>query len=80
MAQYEVTLPDLGEDIEEATVSFWQVEEGDTVNQDDDLLEVVTDKANLNVPSPVGGKVIKLLAEEGSKIKVGQKIALIDTE
>jgi pyruvate dehydrogenase E2 component (dihydrolipoamide acetyltransferase) len=77
----EVKLPDLGEDApDEATVSFFFVDEGDDVKEGDDLVEMVTDKATFEVPAPAAGKVVEIKAEEEQIIKVGQVLAVIDTE
>jgi len=79
MAEVEVRLPTLGEDgPEEATISFFKVGEGDAVKKDDDLVEVLTDKATFNIPSPADGKVSRILVEEDESIKVGQVLAVIE--
>ena len=79
--QVEVKLPDLGEDAgEEATVSFFHFQEGDKVNENDNLVEMVTDKAAFDVPCPVSGVLKKILAEEDEIIQVGQPLAIIETE
>ena len=80
MPVIEVKLPDLGEEITSANVSFWHVEEGDVVSENSDLLEVVTEKATFNVPSPLDGKLIKKKFDEGEEIKVGETIAVLETE
>lgn len=75
---YEVRLPDLGEEAEdEASVSYWQVEEGDRVEKGDDLVEMTTDKAVFNVPSPVSGMIERIMVEEGDVVKVGEVMAII---
>jgi len=75
----EVKLPPLGEGApEEAEVSFWYVEEGEKIEQGQDLVEMVTDKAAFTVPAPVGGTVKTILAAEGDKVKVGQVMAIVD--
>ena len=75
----EVKLPELGAEAgEEATVSFWIVQEGDEVSEGDDLVEMLTDKANFNVPSPTAGVVKKICAEENSVIKVGDPLCEIE--
>lgn len=77
----EVKLPELGEDApDEATVSFFFVEEGDTVKEGEDLVEMVTDKATFEVPAPASGKVVEVKAEEEQIIKVGGVLAVIETE
>ena len=79
MAEVEVRLPTLGEDgPDEAVISFFMVEEGDDVKKDADLVELLTDKATFNMPSPADGKVKRILVEENEKIKVGQVLAIIE--
>ena len=68
---YLFRLPDLGEGIVEAEVVRWLVREGDTVRQDEPLLEVQTDKALVALPSPVAGRVVRLGAAEGERVRVG---------
>lgn len=80
MAQYEVKLPDLGEGVEKATLSFWHFEEGNKVVKDNDLVEAVTDKATFNIPVPVTGILTKIFFKEGDEIKVNDVVAIINTE
>jgi pyruvate/2-oxoglutarate dehydrogenase complex dihydrolipoamide acyltransferase (E2) component len=78
---FEVRLPALGDDEdapEEAKVSFWYVDEGESVEKDDDLVEMVTDKAAFSVPSPVSGKILSVLAKEGEAVRVGEVIATVE--
>ncbi len=71
-------LPELGEDApDKADVSFWYVAEGDDVEEGDDMVEMVTDKAAFTVPSPVSGKIDAILVEEGDTVQVGQVMAKI---
>ena len=75
----EVPLPDLGEDAgDEATIAFWYFEIGEAVVEEDDLVEMVTDKATFQVPSPGSGKLVEILAQEGDKVKVGQVMAVLE--
>ena len=75
MAAYTATLPSLGDDAgDEAQVSFVHVAPGDTVAEGAGLIEMVTDKAAFDVPSPKTGKIIKVLVGEGDTIKVGAPI------
>jgi len=74
----EVKVPDLGTGVEGATVSMWHYTPGDTVKQDDNLVELVTDKATFEVPSPVSGKVIETAIPEGSVVRAGDLLAIID--
>jgi len=80
MAEIEIKLPNLGEEIKSANVSFWHVEEGDVISENSDLLEVVTEKATFNVPSPTNGKLIKKNFGEGEEVKVGEIIAVLEAE
>jgi pyruvate/2-oxoglutarate dehydrogenase complex dihydrolipoamide acyltransferase (E2) component len=70
-------LPELGEGIETATVAFWHVKEGETVTADQDIVEMVTDKATFNVSAGQDGHLEKILAKEGEEIKIGQPLAVI---
>ncbi len=75
----EVKLPELGEGVNEASVSYWLYQEGDEVKEGEDLVEMTTDKATFNVPSPTSGILKEISVEEGETIKVGQKLASIMT-
>src|ERR1700689_3723148 len=74
----DVTLPQLGESVAEGTISKWLVREGDAVQKDQPLVTIATDKADSELPSPVGGRIAKLLAAEGSVVPVKTVIARID--
>ena len=74
----DVTLPQLGESVTEGTVTKWLVREGDVVTKDQPLLEVATDKADAEVPAPVGGRVVKLVAKEGDVVPVKSVLAQIE--
>jgi 2-oxoglutarate dehydrogenase E2 component (dihydrolipoamide succinyltransferase) len=74
----DVTLPQLGESVAEGTIAKWLVREGDSVQKDQPLVSIATDKADSELPSPVGGRVAKLLAAEGSVVPVKTVIAQID--
>lgn len=73
----EITLPFLAEDVDEATVSYWKVEEGDQVAEEDDLVELSTSKAVFSIPTPVAGTVEEILVQEGDTVKVGQVLCII---
>ena len=78
---YEVKLPDLGEDAgNEATVSLWHFEEGDKIGEDDDLVEMMTDKATFNVPCPRAGILAEIVADEGEIVAVGEVLAILEEE
>lgn len=74
----QITLPNLGENIESGDVLSILVSEGDTVKKNQDLIEVETDKATMPVPSPEAGKIIKILISEGDTVKVGAALMEID--
>lgn len=74
----ELKLPDVGEGIAEGEVVRWLVAEGAKVKEDDPLVEILTDKANVEIPSPVSGTVVKILAAPGQIVKVGGPLALIE--
>lgn len=74
----ELKLPDVGEGIAEGEVVRWLVAEGAKVKEDDPLIEILTDKANVEIPSPVSGIVVKILAAPGQIVKVGGPLALIE--
>ena len=73
----EAKLPHLGEGIEKANVSYWHKSIGDSVKEGEDLVELVTDKATFNMPSPVSGVLKEVLAVEGDEVRVGQILAKI---
>ncbi len=77
--RYEVTLPDLGDDnADRATVSLWLADEGDIVTEDDDLVEMVTDKAAFTVPSPKTGTLVEKLVEEDEEVAVGDVLCILE--
>ncbi len=79
MALVEVPLPVLGEDgPEEATVSFFAVEEGAAVKKDDKLAEVLTDKATFEVVIPADGTVKEIRVQEDETVRVGQVLVIIE--
>ena len=67
----KILVPVLGESITEATVSKWLKNEGDKVEADEPIVELETDKVNLEVPSPVSGTLIKINSKDGSVVEVG---------
>ena len=77
----QVKLPELGDDADqEANVSFFFPEVNDVIKEGDDLVEMVTDKATFNVPSQVTGKVVEIVVNEDQVVKVGEVLAVIETE
>ena len=75
-----VTMPALGESVTEGTVTRWLKKEGETVEVDEPLLEVSTDKVDSEVPSPFAGQVAEILVEEGETVDVGTRLAVIAGE
>lgn len=73
-------MPDIGEGLTEGEIGKWLVQEGDQVKENDPLVEVLTEKVNVEIPSPFGGTVLKLLAEEGEVVEVGEPIVVIGEE
>ncbi|MGM0505589.1 MAG: 2-oxoglutarate dehydrogenase, E2 component, dihydrolipoamide succinyltransferase [Bacteroidota bacterium] len=80
MAKVEVVMPQMGESVMEGTVIEWSKEIGDSIEVDETLLEIATDKVDTEVPSPESGILIEILAGEGDTIEVGQAIAVIETD
>lgn len=74
----EVILPDMGEEVGEATVSFWHHDEGDRVTKGENLVEIVTEKASFQVDAPASGILTKILAVEGEVVKSGQVLGIIE--
>lgn len=78
--QVELIMPKMGESIAEATILKWLKQEGDTIELDEPVLEIATDKVDSEVPSPVSGTITKILFPEGDVVGVGKAIAMIATE
>ena len=73
----KILVPVLGESITEATVAKWLKNKGETVDADEPIVELETDKVNLEVPSPVTGKLIEINSQDGSTVKVGEILGLV---
>ena len=80
MAKFELKLPKMGESVAEATITNWLKEVGDTIESDEPVLEIATDKVDSEVPSEVEGKLVEKLFEADDVVQVGQTIAIIETE
>lgn len=80
MAKFELKLPKMGESVAEATLTSWLKEVGDTIEADEPVLEIATDKVDSEVPSEVDGVLIEKLFNVDDVIEVGQTIAIIETE
>jgi pyruvate/2-oxoglutarate dehydrogenase complex dihydrolipoamide acyltransferase (E2) component len=74
----KVILPELGEGIEKATICYWFFNTGEKVSEKDDLVELTTDKATFNLPSPSSGILTKILIPAGEPAKVGEVLAIIE--
>jgi len=77
---FQFKLPDIGEGVVEGEIVKWLVGDGESVREDQPLVEVMTDKATVEIPSPVAGKVAKRHGQEGGTISVGAVLVEIDTE
>ncbi len=80
MATHAIKVPDLGEGIAEVELVAWRVQPGDTVAEDQVLADVMTDKATVEIPSPVAGRVLALGGEVGQQLAVGAELIRIDVE
>ncbi|TYB80220.1 2-oxo acid dehydrogenase subunit E2 [Bizionia saleffrena] len=80
MARFELKLPKMGESVAEATITSWLKEVGDTIEADEAVLEIATDKVDSEVPSEVDGVLVEKLFNVDDVVQVGQTIAIIETE
>jgi len=80
MAKFELTLPKMGESVAEATITSWLKEVGDTIEMDEAVVEIATDKVDSEVPSEVSGTLVEILYEKDAVVKVGETIAIIETD
>src|SRR6059058_3441208 len=79
MSRFEFRLPDIGEGIAEAEIVAWHVKVGDEIGEDQQLADLMTDKATVEMESPVAGKVIELAGEVGDQVAIGSVLAVIET-
>jgi len=79
MARFEFKLPDIGEGIAEAEIVAWHVKVGDTIAEDQQIADMMTDKATVEMESPVAGKVLELAGEVGDQVPIGSVLAVIET-
>lgn len=77
--RHEMKVPDLGQGVTDGFVVEWLKEVGEDVDEGEGLVEVMTDKANVEVPSPVSGTVVELLVAADTRVKVDDAIAIIET-
>lgn len=75
---FEFKLPDIGEGVTEGEIVKWLVKPGESIHKDQDMVEVMTDKVTVKIPSPVDGKVQEIKYEEGKVVKVGEAMIVID--
>jgi len=80
MSKVDVIMPQMGESIAEGTLTRWLKQIGETVERDEDLFEISTDKVDADIPSPVAGTLVEILVEEGATVEVNTVVARIDTE
>jgi 2-oxoisovalerate dehydrogenase E2 component (dihydrolipoyl transacylase) len=80
MSRYVFKLPDLGEGTVEAEIVGWRVKPGDSVSEDEVIVEVMTDKAAVEVPSPVSGRVLSTTGAPGDMVPVGAELIVLETE
>ncbi|WP_452597475.1 dihydrolipoamide acetyltransferase family protein [Pontimicrobium sp. MEBiC01747] len=80
MARFELKLPKMGESVAEATITSWLKEVGETIEADEAVLEIATDKVDSEVPSEVDGVLVEILFNVDDVVQVGQTIAVIETE
>jgi 2-oxoisovalerate dehydrogenase E2 component (dihydrolipoyl transacylase) len=80
MSRYVFKLPDLGEGTVEAEIVGWRVKPGDTVAEDDVIVEVMTEKAAVEVPAPVSGRVVSITGQPGDMVPVGAELIVLETQ
>jgi 2-oxoglutarate dehydrogenase E2 component (dihydrolipoamide succinyltransferase) len=80
MSAVSVKVPALGESVSEAVIAAWKRAEGDLIKADEPLVEVESEKATVEVPSPGSGRLVKILRKTGDTVKIGEVIAEIDTD
>ena len=80
MAKFEIVMPKMGESIIEATITKWLKNVGETLEEDESIVEIATDKVDSEIPSPVDGVLTEILFNEGDVVPVGTVIALVKTE
>src|SRR5690606_29954941 len=78
MAKYNLLLPRMGESVSEATVVKWLKQPGDSIEIDDSVLDIATDKVDSEVPSPIAGTLLEQLFKENEIAQVGEAIAILE--
>jgi 2-oxoisovalerate dehydrogenase E2 component (dihydrolipoyl transacylase) len=80
MSVHVVKVPDIGEGIAEVEVVEWYVQPGDTIKADQTVADLMTDKATVEVPSPISGRVVSLGGKAGDKMAVGAELIRLETD
>lgn len=80
MAEYKLLLPSMGEGVMEATIISWLFKEGDFIKEEESVVEIATDKVDSDVPTPVSGKIVKILKQKDEIAAVGEAIAILETD
>jgi len=75
----EVRFPPLEDDVVEGVITYWHFEEGEEVEELDDLVEVSSAESTYSIPSPISGVLIERCVNEGEKVKVGDNLAIVNT-
>src|SRR5437660_3198019 len=78
MGRYVVKLPDIGEGMTEAEIVAWHVKPGQPIREEDPLVDIMTDKATVELPAPVGGTVVAINGNPGEKRAVGSELVVLD--
>jgi len=78
--KHELRLTDIGEGLEEAEIISWLVKVGDTVERDQPVVEVMTDKSNADLPAPASGTIVAVSGDQGDIVHVGQLLAIIESD
>src|SRR5437588_10728426 len=78
MGRYVVKLPDIGEGMTEAEIVAWHVKPGQAIREEDPLADIMTDKATVELPSPVAGTVVAINGKPGDKRPVGSELVVLD--
>jgi len=80
MTRFTFKLPDIGEGISEAEIVAWHVAVGDRVEEDQQLADMMTDKATVEMESPVAGTIVELAGEVGDQVSIGAALVVIETD
>src|SRR3954449_13388535 len=78
MARYVVKVPDIGEGMTEAEIVAWHVTPGQVIREEDPLVDVMTDKATVELPAPVAGTVVAIHGQPGERLPVGSELVILD--